>query len=564
VFLDKHEAVAYDPNYSAGYLKTPWFDAGSKPAELSHLVVGGRLSPAAYKQGLFLSWLVLPLLLAWGVCSAGGCRAVGCLTAAMGIAVSASHFGRQTMHGGDLDLVLGAGLSAWYFGLLIAFHRSPRALTWLGSTLAGSLACLVQPYLAAAFVPVVLLYYFAASGQQRPWWHGALWLVMVAIVGCNWPWLKALAQYWWLATEVEAASPAASVSLIDLLAAQGLLTADPLHQGLALGLLGLAVVGVAAAALEGKGPFAGMFGAAVALLLVLAIFGPHWGPLAWWEPQRLLFPALLLATVPTGRALSGLGALLQWGAGSTTRAAAAGGALLLAAGFALHEPALQFARSCMYPEPLLLGLPAEEERLVTELREATTAQARILWEETPDADAWTPLLAHYTNRQFVGGLGVVAAIEPATARLVQGRLLGRPLQDWQKLDFEEFARQFNIGWVVGGTAESLAQLRKWYGMESGRRIGGGSRWLFALPTRRSFVLAGSGHVVYCDQRQVTFEELRPTKDGQLVLSFHYHPRMAASIDRVRIDKQVQRFDGVPLVRLHLPGEMSRLTIYWLE
>src|SRR5262245_31625271 len=46
--------ACYDPAFHAGYLKTPVFDSGSRPAELLLAVAGGHYCPAAYKIGLAL------------------------------------------------------------------------------------------------------------------------------------------------------------------------------------------------------------------------------------------------------------------------------------------------------------------------------------------------------------------------------------------------------------------------------------------------------------------------------------------------------------------------------
>ena len=55
--------TCYDPQFQAGYPKTPVFDGGSRPAELFLFLGGGKYRPAAYKLGLFAFLLAVPCLL---------------------------------------------------------------------------------------------------------------------------------------------------------------------------------------------------------------------------------------------------------------------------------------------------------------------------------------------------------------------------------------------------------------------------------------------------------------------------------------------------------------------
>ena len=47
-FRDRYATSCYDPDFQAGYPKTPVFDGGCRPAELFLALAGGQFRPAAY------------------------------------------------------------------------------------------------------------------------------------------------------------------------------------------------------------------------------------------------------------------------------------------------------------------------------------------------------------------------------------------------------------------------------------------------------------------------------------------------------------------------------------
>ena len=59
---ERQATTCYDPAFQAGYLKTPIFDAGSRPAELFFLI--GGPSARSYKIGLLVCCLLAPLAFA--------------------------------------------------------------------------------------------------------------------------------------------------------------------------------------------------------------------------------------------------------------------------------------------------------------------------------------------------------------------------------------------------------------------------------------------------------------------------------------------------------------------
>ena len=74
-------------------------------------------------------------------------------------------------------------------------------------------------------------------------------------------------------------------------------------------------------------------------------------------------------------------------------------------------------------EPLVIGFNDDQLALIADLRLYTTADARVLWDETPgDRTAWnwSALLPLLTDRPFLGGSIQNRASSTRTARCAAG------------------------------------------------------------------------------------------------------------------------------------------------
>src|SRR5262245_40755939 len=111
----------YDPNFQAGYPKTPVFDSGSRPAEWFLLLAGVTYRPAAYKLGLAACCLLAPGLLFLAARGAGLKRAAACLATILGLLIWWGVPGRAALEAGDLDLLLGAAAAVAQAGMLLQF-----------------------------------------------------------------------------------------------------------------------------------------------------------------------------------------------------------------------------------------------------------------------------------------------------------------------------------------------------------------------------------------------------------------------------------------------------------
>jgi hypothetical protein len=424
-----------------------------------------------------------------------------------------------------------------------------------------ALLCFIQPLILITLSPAFLLYYFGGGQRHRLIWHFGLAWALVIGIGSNWLWLKAASRFWWIQTETPIESvttPTSLQSFLDMVLASPLFH-DALHRGLALTILGAGVLGL----LVLKQTLAPRtIGAAMVGHLVLALFGSGWEPLQRIEPARFVFTSLLLGTIPAVQALMSAFQVMSRLTGSTLRGGGICCVLLLSAGVALNEPLQQLGERCIRMEALPLGLSAETQKSVEALRGQTTPQARILWEETDETDQWSPLLPSLTDSSYVGGLGSAALIEHAVVRLRYGHLAGRPIAEWSDTDLTGFCRRYNIGWIVTRTAPSTTRFAAFAGANTSTSLPDGAT-LHTLQRQHSFFMLGQGRVLQCDNRTLALADVSPV-DGHVVLSFHYHPGIQTSTDRVRVEKEPQLDDSIPFIRLRVPGPMSRLTLYWRE
>src|SRR5436190_1280998 len=109
----------YDPNFHAGYPKTPVFDAGSRPAEMVLALTGGAMRPGAYKLTVVVVCLAVPLLLWIAARGTGATRAGATLSSALGLVIWWGGPCREDLEAGALDLLLAALLAVVQAGLLI-------------------------------------------------------------------------------------------------------------------------------------------------------------------------------------------------------------------------------------------------------------------------------------------------------------------------------------------------------------------------------------------------------------------------------------------------------------
>lgn len=553
-------ATSYDPQFQAGYPKTPVFDAGSRPAEVALLFVGGRLDPAAYKRGVLAICLMVPIAFAIAGWAAGlGGRGMT-LASVGGCLLFWSHPARKLLDDGHLDLHL-AGLAAITFmGGLVRYAERPGVAGWLVLTGAATLGWFAHPLAWLGTVPVFAAFYIYRAPRHGLGWHLGLAGVTVAALAPNLWWLTDWGRFWWLRQ-----SPAGDFAPLPCVGCLAGTPADYLGMvggpvgatAILLGLLGAigglktrgrALCGVALTA-AGCAVFVGRLGATwpplkpadadeVGAFAAAVLILPAAGLLSCWWGRT---PAGGVATVATVFALCGLG----WSPAGPPVAAALG----------------------LDQTPLPVGLGPDRQQLVDGFHRLTTPDARILLEDSDPSQPgwnWTALLPSLTGRAFLGGLDPDGGVEHLHCGLHGGGLNGRRFADWSTDDRRRFIHRYNVGWVACRTPAAVAF---WSADPTARvidrlRDGTSELVVFALDRSHSYILAGTATVEHLDRRRLVLTDVRPNASGEVVLSFHHHDRMRAAPVGVTVAADPDPFDPQPLVKLRLPGPVARVTVTW--
>lgn len=555
----------YDPFFQAGYPKTPVFDAGSRPAALFSLAAGGEFNPAAYKIGLAVCCLLVPLLL---IVAARGFLLCGWGTATavlLGLAVWWGSPAQTVFHTGELDLLMASLMLLAHTGLLIRFDRAPGVLAWLGLFVTAALGWFAHPLLFALVVPLLLVYYLGAGVRHRTLlWHVSLLGCQVGAVALNTFWMIDWIIHWWIHAPL-ARNP-------ELLAHRTLrsiweapLWGQPMDRTLAAVLLGSGLFGVALLNARKRRIPCRLLALGSGGFLLLAILGislDFWGRIGTAD---LLMPALWFAVPAAAYAfMETFKAVVAFFPSIWLRVCAA---IIMASliVYPLYKYFDVVAPHFTDVQPLAIGLRAEQQQLVRLLVEKTNKDARILWEDrTPKAESsrWPVFLPLLTGRSFVGGLDPNGSIEYSQAGFVRFRLGGKSIKDYGDADLKQYCRRYNIGWVVAWSPAVVQRLQRWQdAVYLGEVCDGEKGRLFQIKRSASFTLYGKATVLEAHYRQITLGDVQP-KNGKVILSFHYLSNLRASPSRVRIEPQTDAHDPVPLLRLHLDKPAVRVTITW--
>jgi hypothetical protein len=560
----------YDPYYQAGYPKTPLFDSGCRPAELLLALVGRAYDPAVYKLGLALwCFVAVPGLLALAALAAGLGRGAWAATV-LGLLVFWGDPGRRMLEAGQVDVLLAGLASLAHVGLLLAFDRGANLWSALGLLLTAGLGWLAQPGCFGLMIILFLIYYISVGPRHgRLSWHVLLWGSELGGLAGNLFWLEDAVKYWWVRAPlppVEGLVPHRTLRSLW----EAPLWGDAADRALALLLLLATLLGVLVLNSRRQRAAARLLGVGAVGLVSLAILGISWEPAGRLHAAELLVPGLwfaCLAAVPAGQFLLALLARGLRGWGRTALVSALLGPILLAL---LGADLVTLAERLGGTTPLEIGLNPERQALVESLLRHTGPEARILWEDQPQActaSRWPALLALLTGRAFLGGLDADGCLEHSHVGLRRQQLEDRPLEVWKDEELADYCRRYNVGWVVAWSPAAQARFRAWKnGVQelAQLQVDGQSGCLFRV--RRpsySYALKGKADVVALDGRRICLANVVP-EEGQVVLSWHYQAGLRASPSRVQVERQPNPLGLLDLVRLRVASPVACVTLSWDE
>ena len=455
-FAARGVTTCYDPQFQAGYPKTPVFDGGSRPAELFLFLGGGRYRPAAYKLGLFAFLLAVPLAFIASARGAGLSAGVAVLSGVGGIVLGWSQPIQRMISEGQLD-VLAAGLAAVVFvAWLSRYARTSGVDAVLVLAATAVVGWYFHPLIWLGLGPIVLVYYLIFAPRHGPAWHLGLAGVTFAGIAPNAWWLVDWGKYWWLRQPPSPenlplpgvgrvlGNPLEYPTLVSCLPAGGLFVLA--------GIAGLVMLWRA-----GDRVSAGLAAFAAALSFLVARGAGVWPAMPHDVPERLIVLSAAFLIPATAFGVWKVLSRARLATGATVIAVV----WLVFAGWAdgRTRPLARTARVAV--EPLLIGFTEDQHALIDVLRDETTPDARILWDEIIDSRPgwnWSALLPMLTDRAFLGGLDPDSGVEHSYCALCSRQLTGRMLADWSDADLEVFCRWYNVGWVV---ARSPAAVERW-------------------------------------------------------------------------------------------------------
>jgi hypothetical protein len=555
-FRARVATTCYDPQFQAGYPKTPVFDGGSRPAELFLALAGGTYRPGAYKVGLFAVLVLVPLCFAAAGRGAGLPAGAAVLAGAAGMVLGWSGPAARAVAEGQLDALAGGLAAVVFVPWLARFAATLGVDAWAVLAAAALVGWYAHPFLWVGLCPVALAYYLVFAPRHGPAFHLGLTGVTFVGVAPNVWWLVDWGRYWWVRQAAADAAPP------DWAAALG----DPLG-GLPGG-AGLVLAGVAGAVVGWR---AGHRAAAGLLILSAGLAGAAarvagaWPALPADVPDRLgLLAAAFLVPPAT---------LAAWAALRRVKLAGPVAVLLvgwlLAAGWADGRGRPLARAAGVAADPLPVGLTAEQRELVAALKQHTTTEARILWDETADRRPgwnWSALLPLLTGRSYLGGLDPESGVEHGFCAMCCHRLGGRGWGEWTDPDLDAFCEWYNVGWVVTRSPEAAGRWAAYPAAKEVARLAEGGREVvvFALDRRRSFVLSGSATWEGAAPGRVVLTRVAPNAAGEVELSLHWVEglRVFPRYVQVKELKDPTGRDPTHHVRLVVPGPTPRVTLTW--
>jgi hypothetical protein len=571
-FRERGTLSVYDPAFQAGYPKTPVFDSGSRPAEVSLTLAGGAFSPVAYKISLGVLCLLVPIALYLASRAAGLPRGTACLAALLAMLIWWGRPGRDALEAGDVALLLAALAAVVQSGFLIRYHYTPGLIGFVGVVGASLVGWFAHPPLLAALLPFGLVHYISSSCRHKLAWHVPLLSGLALAIGVNAFWLIDWFYYWWIRVPLALEMPVLSHRTLRTLW-EAPLWGGPADRILIAALLLLAGVGVVLFSGHGRRTCGRLFGLTTLGLLGLAITGIATEAVGRFGTLYLLLPGLLFAVIPAAHALSfGLGGLYRIFRAPLPVLTLV--VLSMTGVWALFPVSVRdWAEQYHQPRPLEIGLNTERSHILDVLREQTTSEARILWEDHHlgrTESRWTALLPLLTERIFVGGLDPEAGIEHTLEGLVNEELAGRPIREWSDDELAEYCRRYNVSWVVCWTPVARERFGRWPLATPSATLtdaGGAEGTLFRLNRRPSFALTGSATLSSADAGHILLSHAVPVRlpgddEGQIVLSLHYQTGMQVTPSRVRLEKSVGHQDTIPFVRLRVSDEVGLIMITW--
>lgn len=582
--LERGNPSVFDPAFHAGYIKTPLFDSQSISIEwmaaLIGLISGNGVPPTLDAIKVMHAWylgllaLGIPFMVALGARFAGMTRIEALASGAITELVLVMPVGTCAMVEGDLCHLLAPACCALFIGSLVGYHRRPKVAACAGVFISFWMLWSTSVGTALLATGMLLYYYLRAGLKHESWWHFGLATSLLAALAGNAGLFLAWRDHWWIQATMLDESPFGPGGALERAAHDERWGGPP---GLMAGMLlvGLSLAGTQWLVWSGR-RLAGRMIATVTVVMVLAfILGKTGHLLAPLEGVANPVAVLVLGSLGAGATIGmGRTGLRNWKGPEWLRKFP--GRQVVAACFAVGFLSLaainpsfgkEMFRNWLSGSGQFEGPPPWGMEIADCLAGIPNTNGRVLWEDLPSdsANGWAVFLPQMTGHGFIGGLAPSARIEHQQASLRDGKLAGRSILDWSDSELAAFIKAYRVSVVVARMPDSISRLSRFPEAVMAKTGSTGvpeGQWVaFRLPDQPGLAVVGNAKVVHMGSDKVTLADVVP-ENGSVVLSLHFQRGMKVRPGRVRIERELDSHDPIPLVRLKTDEPVSRLELEW--
>jgi hypothetical protein len=553
----------YDPNFLAGYPKTPIYYPSSKPYELSLRIFDGSDPGRVFNWTVFSMLATLPLLMfGAGInfqLSPLERLALVALSVIPHLLVPTSGFYGIMEAAGMVPFILSSFLSVFVVSLVFRFLVS--GARWAGLALLLTAPLLYLCHLTAVLIsalPIVTIYFkrFRVTPLRSHVW---MWLIFAVVVAANWFWIEGYFLFAHYSDLGDFYTPEGARHFVipgGVLAPFHVHVPSPKIVSLVPPVFG--IYGLYCWARERSGDLLVLFVLQIVFLFIICFYGVLFG-LAAIDPARITLPLMLYLLIPAAHGLATFVAHIRdWMRRALTPQWRAVVAVLAVGSLASAAFATGFPAKVWRP----FTLPGLEKRegfsehgmaLIYWLSENTDPNGRILHEETDRKShqyygshmaAWIPL---HSNRQLAGGPAPHPLLKHNFLRFIAGNFQDRPIDDLDEQTLSSYLSLYNVRWVLCWKRST----KRFFGrLPFAERAGDFDKFtLYRIEIPPSYFLHGSGRAEVRGIR-ILLSDVTPEND-RVTIKFHWFERLRTRPPRV-IEPIYMLDDPIPFISVMDP------------
>lgn len=523
----------YDPNFMAGYPKTPVYYPSSKPYEFALGLFSGLDPGTVFNFSVFAMLAALPFLMYGAAAnlrlSSGERLAVVAMSVVPHLMVPMAGFYGIMEAAGMVPFIFASFLSVYVVSLVHRYLETGEHRAALALLVAAPLLYLCHlTAVLVSVIPIAAIYStrFRETPVRR---HAWMWLVLLAVAAVNWSWIEGyflFSHYADLGDFYTAGGREHFVPKGGLLAPFRVYVASPKLLSVVPPFFG--VVGLSLWWREGQRRMLTIFLPQIVFLFVVSFYGVHLG-LNAVAPARITLPLGIYLFFPAAHALA-VTAAKALAAIRRTAPGVRGNALAVGAAAALLLAAVLAGLPSKIWRPYTLPMLEKREgfsdrgmRLIEWLRENTDRTGRILHEETnrkthqyygSHTPAWIP---YYAERELAGSPAPHALLKHNFLRFIAGTFRGQPIQRIDEGRLSSYFSLYNVRWVL---CWKRSTVRFFDRLPIATRIGEFDKFtLYRIEIPPSWFLRGSGRAEVRGHR-IILRDIEP-ESGVVAIKYHW-------------------------------------------